>query len=447
MFSWGLDRVRAFWMNRAAEQLQRFRNRPVPINPDAIPLEEIGFDIPAEDLQEVMDSWGEHAEELAEDNARESILNDLSPYLEYEEEDNFVGFQQSIITSGGGPSTNNFQYYQREDHFSIKYYDKYKGKGRHFLFSLLPAVETSFRFPGKSVPGVMPGIMIHTKMQHRGITIPGGTPVYQSIGLESVEIRLCGLFSGDEDVLGDSAGPARFTDRPEGNVVSGYDLAQFFRQEVVIPGVPVDLDIYASNGQITEGGESVLAQVGGTVHITGQLLIKDFRSFSARASRDYYMIDGFLINYELEKRADPEGTGAAADIEACEAEAEAYRKEKADGKKPETLSLQCLRILSNAGLDTKDLTESETAAAANASAANTIQSVVDLVDPALVDALSDIETPTDDNFVNGGDGNAGDAGDAGDGDGDTEEYPDPEPEVPTRGGAGAYPVGLDEPSI
>jgi len=242
-----------------------------------------------------------------------------------------------MLTSGVGaetiisPITVNSVY--TENTFSITYYSKTDGKPLHFVFALMPAVESSTRpvVQGQTVPGVAPGIVISTKMRHRAMLIPGGTPVYQSIGLESVDIRLCGLFSGDELQLGSSSSKTFFRDEPAEAGSNGYNMAQYFRQNVVIPGVPVDLNISASSGFVMQdAGSPTFNSDAGRVQIKGKLLITDFRSISARASRDYYCIEGYLINYELEKRADPEGTGVAADIKACELEAENYRKNQAE---------------------------------------------------------------------------------------------------------------------
>ena len=241
-----------------------------------------------------------------------------------------------VLTSGPGPNAVSnpvtINTVHTDNTFSITYYSKAEGKPIHFVFALMPAIESSTRpiVQGQTVPGVAPGIVINTKMRHRAMLIPGGTPVYQSIGLESVDIRLCGLFSGDE-WLGTASTKTFFRDEPSEAGTNGYNMAQYFRQNVVIPGVPVDLNISASRGFIMEhAGSPTFNTDAGRVNIKGKLLITDFRSISARATRDYYCIEGYLINYELEKRADPEGTGVAADIKACELEAENYRKNKAE---------------------------------------------------------------------------------------------------------------------
>jgi len=308
------------------------------------------LDVGANNLQKIRDAWNLSSQEEREATAQKAILDDLSPFLSLNPENTQSGFLSTELISG--PASNRIsqaieqQFYQRTDYFSITYYDKYVGKARNFAFSLLPAIENSIRpnIPGQTVPGVMPGIMIHTKMRHRAVLIPGGTPVYQSIGLEAVEIRLCGLFTGNENALAPKGKSALFTDSPELNVVSGYDVAQFFRENIVIPGTPVELDIFASNGHIDVTGDSLseLEQRAGLVRITGTLLINELRTFSARASRDYYCIDGYLINYKLEKRADPEGSGAAADIKACLQKAEEYKKNKASAKEAAKSQTQAL---------------------------------------------------------------------------------------------------------
>jgi len=342
-----------------------------------------------EKLFETLEEAPEIIETLAEEAAVRSILSDLSPNLQYEDESqngfSAYGYLDSIVSSGGDSAriTRLFDP-DRQDYFGIKYYDKFTGKGRYFRFSLLPAIENKISplIPGQTVPGVQPGIMINTAMRHRNILIPGSTPVYQAIGLESVEIRLCGLLSGDETVINDTPGPITFTDNELGNATSGYDLAQFFREEVVIPGVPVDVEIYASAGQVAplqrEG-----ANPNGSIKINGSLLIKSFRSMSARASREYYCIDAFLINYKLEKRADPKGTQSAADLEICQLSAQQWREKMsaidtspesaregnqnspapAEGQPatptvvqlPEPVSNACLTLLASNGFDISDL--------------------------------------------------------------------------------------------
>lgn len=276
----------------------------------------------------------------AQENAETSLPSPAAEDVEVRNSSKVQNQQRNLnltLTSGIGndavalPINVNSVY--TENTFSITYYSKTDGKPLHFVFALMPAIESNTRpvVQGQTVPGVAPGIVINTKMRHRAMLIPGGTPVYQSIGLESIDIRLCGLFSGDELQLGSSSSKTFFRDEPTQAGSNGYNMAQYFRQNVVIPGVPVDLNISASSGFVSQDAVSpTFNSDAGRVQIKGKLLITDFRSISARATRDYYCIEGYLINYELEKRADPEGTGAAADIKACELEAENYRKNKAE---------------------------------------------------------------------------------------------------------------------
>jgi len=287
-----------------------------------------------EELFEVLKETPEIIEELSEEAAVQAILSDLSPNLQYEDEGqngfSAYGSLSSRISSGGGSSASlELIDVSRQDYFAIKYYDRYTGKGRFFRFSLLPAIENKISplVAGQTVPGVQPGIMINTSMRHRNILIPGSTPVYQAVGLESVEIRLCGLLSGDETVVNDTPGPINFTDNSLGNGVNAYELAQFFREEVVIPGVAVDLDLFASAGQVLPSDRDSITP-SGAVHIQGKLLIKNFRSMSSRASRDYYCIDAFLINYKLEKRENPKGTQSAEDLEICQLSAQRWREKR-----------------------------------------------------------------------------------------------------------------------
>jgi hypothetical protein len=321
------------------------------------------LDVGNDNLQKIREAWDLASQQEREATAQKAILDDLSPFLSLNPENTQPGFLSTQLSSG--PSDNRIQrrveqqFYQRTDYFSITYYDKYLGSPRNFAFSLLPAIENTIRpsVQGQTVPGVTPGIMIHTKMRHRAVLIPGSTPIYQSIGLESVEIRLCGLFTGNENPLAPRGKSSLFTDTAEANVVSGYDVAQFFRENIVIPGTPVELNIFASSGHIdvTGGSLSELEQRAGLIHITGTLLVSELRTFTARASRDYYCIDGYLINYKLEKRADPEGTGASADIKACLQKAEQYKKDKALAK--ETAAAQTKAL---AGPGTVSIPVSET---------------------------------------------------------------------------------------
>lgn len=178
--------------------------------------------------------------------------------------------------------------------FEVRYQDV-TGTSRLFAFSLLPAIETNLRSShmGTSVPEVKPGILVRTSMNYKRFNLPGGPPVYQSLGIEQAMIQLTGLFIGTE---GDQYhSPDRILYGWLGNKLkftSAHQTAQRFDRSVVQSGKEVTIFIN------TEGGDTL-----NPLALTYRALIQSFRIFVARYDRVYYAIDALLLDFNTQRIA------------------------------------------------------------------------------------------------------------------------------------------------
>lgn len=219
---------------------------------------------------------------------------------------------------------------QSKSYFKITYY-AIDGKERTFMFALLPAIENYLPIQGSGakVPEVKTGIQITTRMRHRNIAVPGSTPVIQSIGPDSTTMQLTGLFVGNElfDVA-NSIGPPTFSG--SAGQTNAFDISRIFNNEIVLPSIPVFIDIFSS---LSGGSFNVLS--GATpsrftrIYVRG--LITSFRSCTSRENRSYYALDILLTDYLQRQRLNPdipeEVRAQEQIVQACVVDFERYRRE------------------------------------------------------------------------------------------------------------------------
>ncbi len=218
----------------------------------------------------------------------------------------------------------------KRSYFKITYYSATDGKERVFLFTLLPAIESHLPIQnsGAKVPELKAGICINTKMLHRNIVVPGSTPVVQSIGPESTTMMLTGLFVGNElyDVSNSISQPS-FNDELGQN--NAFEIAMAFRNEVVLPSIPVFIDIYASAGASFSAIDG--ARTDRFTRINTRGLIKNIRNCTSRDNRSYYGLDVIVVDYIQRNRVNPETPEEVRAKEqiydACVLDFERYRKE------------------------------------------------------------------------------------------------------------------------
>lgn len=180
------------------------------------------------------------------------------------------------------------------------------GESKSFVFSLLPAIEahTQLNNPGNKVPGVMPGIAITTKMRQRGIVVPGSTPVYQSIGVESMTMPLYGAFLGGEKIEVDSgytgsslpSGDLKLSGNAQVNgfINDAYTVAEYFNNNIVLPSRAVTVEIHTINNPtkfIRNNSYLDAAEVGSSTYIVYTGLISQFKPMVVKGDRCYYCID------------------------------------------------------------------------------------------------------------------------------------------------------------
>ena len=184
--------------------------------------------------------------------------------------------------------------------FYIKY-SNVEGETKFFSFSLLPAIETTLRGNnfGQSVPEVKPGILVNTKLNLKKFNVPGGTSVYQSLGIDQTIMQMTGLFIGaegddlvsPEDALYGAMGPVGFSTyqpnpiNPLANKqYNAVKTANSFFESVVLSGSPVEIFVRSQDIKNT------------AIVIENKVLIQDFRILSARHDRVYYSINAVVID-------------------------------------------------------------------------------------------------------------------------------------------------------
>lgn len=80
-------------------------------------------------------------------------------------------------------------------------YNNTLSEKRDFYFQLLPAIKSNLPVSGGTdVPGAMPGVQFRIENNIVKHKIPGYSPVYQPIGIDSIKCTLVGMFTGQDGV-------------------------------------------------------------------------------------------------------------------------------------------------------------------------------------------------------------------------------------------------------
>jgi hypothetical protein len=189
-----------------------------------------------------------------------------------------------------------------EDFFKILY-TNVKGQKKSFVFALLPAIDLSSRGVGNSnVPDLKAGVVIRTSMRQKNIPIPGGTPIIQTIGVDSTIMQVVGAFIGSERITN----PADSSRGDLSTIYTGLQnlstaessetKARAFMSEVVHSGRPVEF--HAKSVSRTSDNPKAKAE-GMELKYKG--VIVNFKFYAARRNRSYYAIDLILSEYDVNK--------------------------------------------------------------------------------------------------------------------------------------------------
>lgn len=186
-------------------------------------------------------------------------IKDVGP-----EADSFVVYYKSVATDGTASS-------------------------RAFVFSLLPAVESSFS-KSMAMPEVKPGIMKATAMDLKRFTLPGWAPVVQSLGIKQTVLQIVGIFVGNEEITegGKATSINQFDIYNPAVALQANGYAQVFDRHVIQSAAPVTIEIISAKRQMDP-----------SVKIAHKACIQNFRYFSAESDLVYYAFDAILLDYNL----------------------------------------------------------------------------------------------------------------------------------------------------
>lgn len=158
-----------------------------------------------------------------------------------------------------------------------------EGGNKTYRFALLPAIDSAFRASGIPVPETSPGIKFMTEMNYQRHLVPGGPPVYQSLGIKGRYLMLVGTLIGNDGFRGnprhsalDISGDGRRRGTPG---LNSYRSALDLDYDLVQAGRPVSVRIYS---------ESDVPDASLTVRFYG--IIESVRFYCTRADRTYYAI-------------------------------------------------------------------------------------------------------------------------------------------------------------
>lgn len=170
-------------------------------------------------------------------------------------------------------------------YFKVTYTDLL-GETQDYNFSLLPAIESKFSSgPTAQVPEVKPGILLKTSMNIKRFLIAGGPPVFQTLGIEQTMFQIVGLFIGNEGTRGlGEAGAAQLYRLKA--TLDAQRAARVFDQEVVQPGRPVTLSLFASS-----------SEYAAAIKVDYKCLLQNLRVFIVRSDRVYYSLDALVLEY------------------------------------------------------------------------------------------------------------------------------------------------------
>jgi len=173
--------------------------------------------------------------------------------------------------------------------FSISYID---GSPKTFKFSLLPAVEVRGSTSTAQVPEIKPGILMRTSMNQKRFSIPGGPPVFQTLGVEQTILQMVGMFIGNEGINNTEGVNSASALYNINAALTANKTASFFDREIVQRGSPVKI-LIASIPLKDDSNPNEQSLV-----LSYNALIQSVRYFYTRVDRVYYAVDALLLDYK-----------------------------------------------------------------------------------------------------------------------------------------------------
>jgi hypothetical protein len=166
---------------------------------------------------------------------------------------------------------------------------------KNYFFSLLPAMDSVIPMTAsKDVPNALPGLHIRVKANIAKLRVPGSTPIYQHMGIDSVMITVVGMFTG---VDGDKPSPATYLSHATGKDKVGtlmakldtYGAMQSFYEHAYLSGADLDVEINMARYQAFDVKEGVIRSAKtGNPRFRGHLSLLEVAH--ARSDRTYYTL-------------------------------------------------------------------------------------------------------------------------------------------------------------
>ena len=166
---------------------------------------------------------------------------------------------------------------------------------KSYFFSLLPAMDSVIPMTAsKDVPNALPGLHIRVKANIAKLRVPGSTPIYQHMGIDSVMITVVGMFTG---VDGDKPSPATYLSHATGKDKVGtlmakldtYGAMQSFYEHAYLSGADLDVEINMARYQAFDVEEGVIRSAKtGNPRFRGHLSLLEVAH--ARSDRTYYTL-------------------------------------------------------------------------------------------------------------------------------------------------------------
>ncbi len=166
---------------------------------------------------------------------------------------------------------------------------------KSYFFSLLPAMDSVIPMTAsKDVPNALPGLHIRVKANIAKLRVPGSTPIYQHMGIDSVMITVVGMFTG---VDGDKPSPATYLSHATGKDKVGtlmakldtYGAMQSFYEHAYLSGADLDVEINMARYQAFDVKEGVIRSAKtGNPRFRGHLSLLEVAH--ARSDRTYYTL-------------------------------------------------------------------------------------------------------------------------------------------------------------
>ena len=166
---------------------------------------------------------------------------------------------------------------------------------KSYFFSLLPAMDSVIPMTAsKDVPNALPGLHIRVKANIAKLRVPGSTPIYQHMGIDSVMVTVVGMFTG---VDGDKPSPATYLSHATGKDKVGtimakldtYGAMQSFYEHAYLSGADLDVEINMARYQAFDVEEGVIRSAKtGNPRFRGHLSLLEVAH--ARSDRTYYTL-------------------------------------------------------------------------------------------------------------------------------------------------------------